>query len=71
MYDVTYMWTQENDISEHIYKTEVDSETQKTNSWLPKRKEGREKLMLPKTKELLHCYAHDLQAYLDKLFFQG
>ena len=29
-----------NDINELIYKTETDSQTQKTNLWLPKEKAG-------------------------------
>ena len=31
-----------NDVNELIYKTETDSQIQKTNSWLPKRQRGRE-----------------------------
>ena len=43
--DITYMWNLKNDTSELIYKTETDSQTQKTNSWLPKVKGGgRDKL---------------------------
>ena len=30
------MWNLKNDTSELIYKTEVDSESLKTNLWLPK-----------------------------------
>ena len=30
------------DINEDIYKTETDSQTYKTNLWLPKEKLGRE-----------------------------
>ena len=36
------MWNlKKNDTNELIYKTEIDSQTQKTNLWLPKGK-GRE-----------------------------
>ena len=44
-YDITYMWNLKNDTNEPIYKTETDSQTQKTNLWLPKGKRvGRGKL---------------------------
>ena len=34
------MWNiKKNDINEFIYKTEIDSQMQKTNLWLPKGKE--------------------------------
>ena len=40
-YGITNMWNQkENDTNELIYKTEIDSQTQKTNLWLPKRVVG-------------------------------
>ena len=40
-YDITSMWNlKKNDTNERIYKTEEDSQTQKTNSWLPKGKGG-------------------------------
>ena len=42
-YDITYMWNlkkKKNGTSEFIYKT--DSQTQKTNLWLPKGKDGGE-----------------------------
>ena len=39
-YDITYMWNLKYDTNELIYKTETDSQTQKTNLWLPKGKEG-------------------------------
>ena len=35
---------QKNDTNELIYKTEIDSQTQKANLWLPKGKQGRDKL---------------------------
>ena len=34
-YNITYMWNLNNDTNELIYKTETDSEIQKTNLWLP------------------------------------
>ena len=45
-YDITYTWNDtKNDTNELIYKTEIDSQTQKTNLWLPKGKGGgRDKL---------------------------
>ena len=34
-YDITYIWNlKKNDTNELIYKTEIDSKTQKTNLWL-------------------------------------
>ena len=36
------MWNLKNDTNELIYKTEIDSQTQKTILWLPKEKGGRE-----------------------------
>ena len=44
-YDITYMWNLKNDTNKVIYKTETDSQTQRTNLWLPKGKgRGRDKL---------------------------
>ena len=41
-YDTTYMWNHPppNDTNEFIYKTETDSQAQKTNLWLSKGKAG-------------------------------
>ena len=43
-YDITYMQNlkQKNDTNELTYKAETDSQTQKTNLWLPKGKGGEE-----------------------------
>ena len=35
-YDITYLWNLKHDTNELIYKTEIDSETLKTNLWLLK-----------------------------------
>ena len=35
------MWNLKNDTTEIIYKTEVDSQTEKANLWLPKGKGAR------------------------------
>ena len=35
---ITYMWYLKKDTTELIYKIAVDSQTQKTNLWLPKGK---------------------------------
>ena len=43
-YAITYMWNLKIDTNELIYRTETDSQTQKTNLWLPKGKGGRDKL---------------------------
>ena len=40
-YDVSYMQNLKHDTNEFIYKTETDSQTQKTNLRLPKGKVGR------------------------------
>ena len=34
-YDVTYMWNLKYSTSEPIYKTETDSQTKRTDLWLP------------------------------------
>ena len=36
LYVITYMWNLKNNTNECIYKTETDSQTQKTDLWLPK-----------------------------------
>ena len=38
-YDVTYMWNLKYDTNEPIYETETDSQTQRTDSWLPRGRE--------------------------------
>ena len=41
-YHITYMWNLEYDKHEHIYNTETDSQTQRTDLWLPRAgEEGR------------------------------
>ena len=40
LYDVIYIWNLKNNTDESVYKTETESQTQKTNSWLPKGKRG-------------------------------
>ena len=42
-YDITYMRNLKYDTDEFTYKTETDSQTLKTNLWLPKGKGGRDK----------------------------
>ena len=37
-YDITYTWNLKYDTNELIYKTEINSQTLKTNLWLPKGK---------------------------------
>ena len=37
-YDITYMWNLKYDTNELIYETEIDSQSQNTNLWLPKGK---------------------------------
>ena len=34
--NITYMWNLKSSTNELIYKTEIDSQTKKTNLWLPK-----------------------------------
>ena len=44
-YDITYMWCLKCDITEFIYKTEIDSQTWKINLWILMGKGcGRDKL---------------------------
>ena len=38
-YDITYMWNLKYGTNEPIYKTEIDSQTKKTDLWLPRVKE--------------------------------
>ena len=40
IYDITYMWNLKYDKNELIYRTERDSQTSKTNVWLPNGKGG-------------------------------
>ena len=35
-YDITYMWNVKYDTNEHIYETETDSQTQRTDLLLPR-----------------------------------
>ena len=42
--DSTYMWKLKYNINDLIYKTEIDSQTQKINLWLPKGKGEEDKL---------------------------
>ena len=37
-YGITYIWNLKYDTNELIYKSEIDSQTQKTNLWVPKGK---------------------------------
>ena len=39
---ILYMWNLKYGINELIYETEIDSQTQKANLWLPKGNKGRE-----------------------------
>ena len=40
-YNITYMWNlKENDTNELIYKREADSQTQRTDLWLPRPGQG-------------------------------
>ena len=39
-YDIAYMWNLKIDTNELTYETEADSQTWKTNLWLPKAKGG-------------------------------
>ena len=38
--DITYMWNLKYDTNELMYEVETDSQTSKTNLWLPKGKHG-------------------------------
>ena len=40
-YNITYMWNLKYNTNEHIYKTEMDSQIQRTDLWLPRgRRDG-------------------------------
>ena len=40
-HDITYMWNLKNGTNDHIYKNETESQTYKTNLWLPEGKGGK------------------------------
>ena len=44
IYDITYMQNLKNNTNESIYKIEKESQTQKTDFWLPKGKERQEEI---------------------------
>ena len=35
-YDITYVWNLKYDTNEHVYETETDSQTQRSELWLPR-----------------------------------
>ena len=39
-YDITYVWNLNHDTNELTYETETDSQTQRSELWLPRRKSG-------------------------------
>ena len=39
-YDITYMWNLKHDTNEPIYEIGTDSQTQRTDLWLPWGREG-------------------------------
>ena len=41
-YDITYMWNLKYNTNEPIYKTETDSQIQRTDLWLPRKRGGLE-----------------------------
>ena len=42
LYDITYMWNLKQDTNALIYETETDSQTQRTDAQLPRRREVEE-----------------------------
>ena len=44
LHHTIYMWTLKNKTIESMHKIKTDSQTYKTNFWLPRRKWGRDKL---------------------------
>ena len=40
-HNVTYTWNLKHGASEPVYKTETDAQTQRTEEWLPGRRQGR------------------------------
>ena len=40
-YDSTYMWNLKYDTNERIYETQTDSQTERTDLWLPRGRGGR------------------------------
>ena len=43
-YDITYMWNLKYDKNKPIYKTETDSQAQKTDLWLSRGRQGRREM---------------------------
>ena len=43
-HDITYLWNLKYDTNEHIYETEIDSQIQRTDLWLPWLGWGRDEL---------------------------
>ena len=39
-YDISYMWDLKYDTNERIYETETDSQTLRTDLWLPRGRRG-------------------------------
>ena len=39
-YDITYMWNLKYDTDELIYETKTDSQTERTDMWLPRGRDG-------------------------------
>ena len=39
-HDITYTWNLKYDTNEHIYEREIDSQTERTDLWLPRRRGG-------------------------------
>ena len=42
LYDIIYMWNLKYGTNEHIYETETDAQTQRTDLWLPSGERGGE-----------------------------
>ena len=50
-YDIIYMWNLKYGTSEPIYKTETDSQTQRTDLWLPRGWAGRQTITFKMDKQ--------------------
>ena len=54
--DIPYVWNLKYDTNGFIYKTETDSQTQNTNSWIPEEKKDRKESIRSLGSSDIHCY---------------
>ena len=65
------MWNPKNDTNDLIYKTETDSQTSKTNLWLPKGKRGGGRDKLGVWDQQIHTTIYKTDNQQDLLYSTG